>query len=716
MPATLRISAQEREALRTLPRLIQDKVFGALRGSVEDLRYVVAHLNQLRDAMPLLLPVFHTQLEACLVPDGVSPDVVPAIMLAKLSLDGIVQICKHVGKNMDNTERLVHDAVASKWEILFPWMQFFSNNFLPSSQGPPVLPHVLPISTYEALRITVHPLSALCEFTEVGCQLMRTNPAVQAFFFRIWVIVDGLKSDVFADPLRPGDKSLAVLMRANLCSISVTCLNEYPASAPLSIVASAAGGIAPMASLALRYIRRMAKDIANMPEPLERTIGNLDFSIMIVCATSLSQAIIFMQSLVGGCQELLLRIGAIRTVLHVVTTLWERLLTPAWNSSDSEPDVGLAMRRHVLYKAYRYIGYSMNYSHDPASVISQALQHGLLECLLRTGTSPAERVDNVKRFEDDPDLRLLNALPRFFVFSKVLRSLGPALQRVNKASLAGRASEDPVLWELWQAVYSSAHDISNVYELPEGVPFYRYQCGSSMCSRNFSKDDVTAYRCSGCLLTHYCSKSCQKDAWESGHRVHCRMLHSAVGWILVLCMSKFFSDTLTQGNDDVRDIRESLPIIAMVESRIFDQRLNEIKALYRSTRDMAKASNDRFVIEVDMSFFPGRFNICPLGDYSSIGGIGSHDTFEHGIADLVTTSEDSPYDLVAVKVRLGKDCHSLFSPVAALGIAFGWTSGIQGGRYIHGNPPTADARDCVKRPVVNDCVAVQSELHVSGRT
>ncbi|OAX39306.1 hypothetical protein K503DRAFT_95755 [Rhizopogon vinicolor AM-OR11-026] len=180
-----------------------------------------------------------------------------------------------------------------------------------------------------------------------------------------------------------------------------------------------------MASLALRYIRRMAKDISNMPEPLERTSGNLDFSIMIVCATSLSQAIIFMQSFGGGCQELLLRIGAIRNVLHVVTTHWERLLTPAWNSSDSEPDIGLATRRHVLYKACRYVGYSMNYSPDPASVISQVLQHGLLGYLLRTGTSPAERVGNVRRCEDDSDLRLLNTLPRFFVFSKCCAPLGP---------------------------------------------------------------------------------------------------------------------------------------------------------------------------------------------------------------------------------------------------------------------------------------------------
>jgi hypothetical protein len=310
---------------------------------------------------------------------------------------------------------------------------------------------------------------------------MRTNSIVQAFFFRAWVIVDGLNGDDFADPLRPGDKNLAALIRANMCSLSVTCLDDTPASLPVSIVASAAGGIFPMASLALRYIRRMAKEVSSMPEPQVRKRENIDFSSMTVCATGLAQAILFMQSLgdrESGCQELLLRIGAIRTVLHAVATLWERLLTPAGNSSDNEPDVGLAARRNVLYMAYRYIGYSMNCADDSATVISQAIRYGLLECLLRTGASPVERVDKARRFEDDHDIQLLKELPRFFVFQKVLRSLGPALQRVNRAGLEARASKDPILWELWQAVDSAARIFTNFHDLPEGVPFYRYQCSS----------------------------------------------------------------------------------------------------------------------------------------------------------------------------------------------------------------------------------------------
>jgi hypothetical protein len=47
------------------------------------------------------------------------------------------------------------------------------------------------------------------------------------------------------------------------------------------------------------------------------------------------------------------------------------------------------------------------------------------------------------------------------------------------------------------------------------------------------------------MLTRYCSKVCQKDAWDSGHRIHCRMLRSALGQILVLRISKVLSDDLT---------------------------------------------------------------------------------------------------------------------------------------------------------------------------
>ncbi|OJA20294.1 hypothetical protein AZE42_08136 [Rhizopogon vesiculosus] len=629
--------------------------------------------------MLLLLPVFHAQLEAYPVPDGISPDVVQAIMLAKLSMGGIVSIVIHMpGNNMSLQVRTARDAVASNWELLFPWMQFFSNNFLPPSQRPAVLPHGLFISTCEALMVTVRLLSAMSHFTEVGRQMMKTNPTVQAFFFRAWVIAGWLKRDDFVNPLHPGDKNIAAFTQANICSMSVVCLDDTLGSPPVSIIASAAGGTIPMASLALRHICRLAKGISNIPEPVIQTMGN--FSRMNACVSGLAQAIRFMQSLGQrecGCQELFLQMGAVRTVLHVVTMLWERLLTPAWNISDNDPNVWLAARREALYMAYRYIAYSMNCADDSISVVSQALQHGLLECLLCTGTLPAERVDNARRFEHDHDIQLLKDLPRFFVFSKVLRTLGPALQKVKQSGLELRASKDPVLWELWKAFDSAARIFTNFCELPGRFHFYRYQCDNQTCFVHFSENDVTAFCCSGCLLTRYCSKSCQKDAWKSRHRIHCRMLRSAIGQILILRIPKCFSDTLTQGNRDIREIRKSLPIIAMAESWILNRRLNEIKAGYKSIRDTVEPSNDRFVLQVDMSVHPITLSMYPLRDYPLIGAIGSSETFDHGIADLVTTTEDSPYDLVAVKVRFGRESYSLFSPAAALGIAFGWTSGIQ---------------------------------------
>jgi len=87
------------------------KVSAALHDSVEDLRDVLAGLNQLGDAMPILLPVFHAQLEAHPIPDGISPEAVLVIMLAKFSMGDIL------GNNISLGERLVHDAVASKWDL-----------------------------------------------------------------------------------------------------------------------------------------------------------------------------------------------------------------------------------------------------------------------------------------------------------------------------------------------------------------------------------------------------------------------------------------------------------------------------------------------------------------------------------------------------------------------------------------------------------------------
>jgi hypothetical protein len=123
----------------------------------------------------------------------------------------------------------------------------------------------------------------------------------------------------------------------------------------------------------------------------------------------------------------------------------------------------------------------------------------------------------------------------------------------------------------------------------------------------------------------------------------------------------------------------------MIESWICEERVNEIRAL---DKDAVKTSpDDRSIVEVDLSVYPIELNMYSLREYFLV--CGSH-TFEREVAESIAASEESPYDVVAVKVRLGKEYYSLFSPATALGVAFGWTSGIQGGRYIHDHPRTLD--------------------------
>jgi len=70
------------------------------------------------------------------------------------------------------------------------------------------------------------------------------------------------------------------------------------------------------------------------------------------------------------------------------------------------------------------------------------------------------------------------------------------------------------------------------------------------------------------MLTRYCSKDCQKDAWETGHRNHCRMLRSALGQILVLCIRKALSDGLTRRQS--RCTRDPQKFTRYCDDRVLD--------------------------------------------------------------------------------------------------------------------------------------------------
>eukprot|EP01084_Bolivina_argentea_P259471 437811_1 len=50
-------------------------------------------------------------------------------------------------------------------------------------------------------------------------------------------------------------------------------------------------------------------------------------------------------------------------------------------------------------------------------------------------------------------------------------------------------------------------------------------CGFIRCT-NSQNNNQKFKLCSGCKMTYYCSKSCQKRSWNIRHRTECNILHS----------------------------------------------------------------------------------------------------------------------------------------------------------------------------------------------
>src|SRR6267154_1386810 len=65
-------------------------------------------------------------------------------------------------------------------------------------------------------------------------------------------------------------------------------------------------------------------------------------------------------------------------------------------------------------------------------------------------------------------------------------------------------------------------------------------------------------RCSGCLISLYCSEKCQRAAWRSGHRKWCQVLRCTVGESPSPCHAVLIESPL--GPCGLRDIRNNLQI------------------------------------------------------------------------------------------------------------------------------------------------------------
>ncbi|KAH7922212.1 hypothetical protein BV22DRAFT_672871 [Leucogyrophana mollusca] len=165
-------------------------------------------------------------------------------------------------------------------------------------------------------------------------------------------------------------------------------------------------------------------------------------------------------------------------------------------------------------------------------------------------------------------------------------------------------------------------------------------------------EDPQLQRCSGCLANVYCSKECQRSHWKADHRENCKILR--VGLKTSVC----------------RDIRQSLPLICLIESTHWVRHGEKLGKLIDEARQRWPQDRDRLAVEMDMRIFPPAFSVHPLDHYSEIF---SHSCWTRVIGALQHEQRRSQSNvLTVVKFENGNTLHTLFSPRVGLKWTCNW--------------------------------------------
>ncbi|KAG1744275.1 hypothetical protein EDB19DRAFT_1696577 [Suillus lakei] len=642
--SSLHLSTDEIHALKSLPVTTQFTAKKALQGSTTDLARLVDFIqSDNASRFSCLVPIFHAALNSVQVPNYINPQTIPAIMRAKWALIGLVKICTapcSVGWDDAVTKYIV-----KRWDEIYPWMRFFARNCLPPPYDISVAPPRPDLcNTLDAAKICIHPLMFICTNSEEGRHMLRSSVSVQHFVAQLWILVGNLKGDALkGDPGTPTDGVVSSL-RASFALTNYVCTSgsedPHKITLPLSNYIHAAGGVKPVVITILRYVRRITRDAAAVEEPQSWTIRDRSVQYLNLFTTGLRYSFEFLQTISrqdASCRAQLIRQGSIRTV---DTT-----------EVDFHPEVGLAKRQKVLWSGYSYIVSAIRDGDDGVTGVCQAIDAGILQTLERGVVCPphANHRNHLPRGRMG-DIELLFLLATFFIYHRVVESIFRHKFRVQSAPVEKREIRDQGLGVALQLVLTSTTDAMK-HRSVEPINFHEYRCSGPGCPMCTSKFVSKKRRCSGCLISLYCSEKCQRTAWRNGHKKWCQVteVHRQCG---------------------SRDIRKSLQVIAGFEASEISGMAKDVEVRVREARRQFPAFSNKLVLVLDMTVYPPEIHMLPVHKLEQFPG---EDPIWSEIADDIRARSDSPlkgYMFSVVKVHLGNSKFTLFSPSTALRMAF----------------------------------------------
>ncbi|KAG2144102.1 uncharacterized protein EDB93DRAFT_543800 [Suillus bovinus] len=643
--SSLKITADETQALKSLPVAAQITAKKAIQGSVADLGRLVDFISMLNSSRYCCLaPIFHATLSSIQVPNYINPKTIPTIMRAKWALVGLVKISTVTPSTYDDMDDPVTKYLVRRWDDAYPWMRFFARNCLPPPYDVSVSPPRPDLcNVFDAAKLCITPLSLICTKSEEGRHLLRSSVSVQHYVAQLWILIGNLKGDVLQGDPGTTSEGLISMLRASFALTNHVCVSESEDPnkiiLPLSNYIQAAGGVKPVVFTLLRYIRRITRDAAAVEAPRSWTPSD----------RSVNQLHLYTDA---SCREQLIRQGSIRTVVGAITEILPKILVQASKEMDFHPQLGLAGRQNVLWSGYSYIASAIRDAEDGVTAACQAIDAGVLQILEKGVVCPphADRRDHPTRGRMG-DIELLFLLATFFMYHRVVESIFRHWIRMQSAPMQKREIRDKGLGVALELVLTSTIDAMD-HRSVEPINFHEYRCSGPGCPMCTSEFVSKKRRCSGCLVSIYCSEKCQRAAWRNGHKRWCQVLRCTVGpW-------------------GSRDIRTSLQVIAGFENSEISGMAKDVETRVREAQQQFPAFRDRLVLMLDMSVYPPEVHVLPVHKLEQFPG---NDPIWPEIADEIRQRSESPpkgYMFSVVKVNLGKPKVTLFSPSTALRMAF----------------------------------------------
>jgi hypothetical protein len=428
-----------------------------------------------------LAPVFHATLDSIQVPNYINPKNIPIIMSAKWALIGLVKISTDTPSDDTVTKYIVR-----KWDVSYPWMQFFARNCLPPPYDVSVAPPRPDLcNVFDAANLCITPLTLICSKSEEGRHLLRSSVSVQHFVAQLWVLIGNLRGDVLQGAPGTTTDGLISRLRASFALTNHVCVSDSEdpnkMALPLSSYIHAAGGVKPVVFTLLRYIRRITRDAAAVEEPRSWTTGDWSVKQLHLYTVGLHCSFKFLQIISrqdASCRAQLIRQGSIRTVVFAIARILPRILVQTNKEMDFHPQLGLAGRQNVLWSGYSYIASAIRGANDGVTAVCQAIDAGVLRTLEKGAVCPphANRRDQPARGRMG-DIELLFLLATFFMYHRVASSLAREFLhiQIDFDDNGKREIRDEGLGVALQLVLTSgAHAVE--YRTTEPINFHEYRC------------------------------------------------------------------------------------------------------------------------------------------------------------------------------------------------------------------------------------------------